>query len=230
MKVGSLETLKGTDALTRTNKRCGSSTYRVRRRRRNWSSHTSRLSPCIEESTGVDCMATDSLNASPERLSSNTPSLGNSSSGSCYGISSGFVRPSMPPGPPTSPVPSPPPAPVTLGVVAEVSASSVGGSRKCDPVPNLPAVLRNRFRRRRNAICDSSALGQGLKDFFASYVVSSLTDSMTSSLSLESSSAPPTFNSSSQSLTPSTVSHLMHIDYAPSSLCLIDSESQSESL
>ncbi|CAH8587734.1 unnamed protein product [Heterobilharzia americana] len=181
-------------------------------------------------------MVTNSLNGSPERLPSNSGSVESSSLcslGSCYGVSStGFIHTSMPPGPPTSPVPSPPP--VALGAIAEVPANSVTesliDSRRSKDVPNLPAVLRNRFRRRRNAICDSSALGQGLKDFFASYVVSSLTDSMTSSLSLESSSARPMFGSSLQPHVPSTVPHLMHIDCVSSPLCLIDSESQSESL
>ncbi|CAH8559305.1 unnamed protein product [Heterobilharzia americana] len=225
MKVGFLDTSKDTNFLARNNKRFGASTCRARRRRRNRSSHTSRLSPCIEESSKVDCMVTNSLNGSPERLPSNSGVL-------LWVSSTGFIHTSMPPGPPTSPVPSPPP--VALGAIAEVPANSVTesliDSRRSKDVPNLPAVLRNRFRRRRNAICDSSALGQGLKDFFASYVVSSLTDSMTSSLSLESSSARPMFGSSLQPHVPSTVPHLMHIDCVSSPLCLIDSESQSESL
>lgn len=222
-----------THVLTRTNKKYGPSTCRVRHRRRNWSSHTSRLSPCIEEPSKVDCMVTSSLNGSPERLSSNPPSLESSSScslASCYGVSAPFIRPSMPPGPPTSPVPSPPPTPVTLGAVVEAPTNPVSEPRQLDSIPNLPAVLRNRFRRRRNAICESSALGQGLKDFFASYVVSNLTDSMTSSLSLGSSSACPVFKSSLQPHLPNTVSHLAHSDCVTSPVCLIDSESQSESL
>ncbi|CAH8576392.1 unnamed protein product [Schistosoma guineensis] len=178
-------------------------------------------------------MVTSSLNGSPERLSSNPPSLESSSScslASCYGVSAPFIRPSMPPGPPTSPVPSPPPTPVTLGAVVEAPTNPVSEPRQLDSIPNLPAVLRNRFRRRRNAICESSVLGQGLKDFFASYVVSNLTDSMTSSLSLGSSSACPVFKSSLQPHLPNTVSHLAHSDCVTSPVCLIDSESQSESL
>nr|AAW25888.1 SJCHGC06187 protein [Schistosoma japonicum]CAX74962.1 hypothetical protein [Schistosoma japonicum]CAX74963.1 hypothetical protein [Schistosoma japonicum] len=232
MKITCLDASKDAGFLTRTNKKYGASTYRARHRRRNWSSHTSRLSPCVEESSKVDRMVTNSLNGSPERLSSNPPSLESSNScsvGSCYGVSSPFIRLSMPPGPPTSPVPSPPPTPVTLGPIVEVSASSVAECRQSDRVPNLPAALRSRFRRRRNAICDSSALGQGLKDFFSSYVVSNLTDSMTSSLSLESSSARSMFRSSLHSNVGSTVSNLAQIDRV-TSLCMIDSESQSESL
>ncbi|CAH8514756.1 unnamed protein product [Schistosoma turkestanicum] len=232
MKITYLDASKNTNVLTRTNKKYGSNTHRLRHRRRNWSSHTSRLSPCIEESSKVDCMVTNSLDGSPERLLSNVPSLESSSScslSSFYGVSAPFIHPSMPPGPPTSPVPSPPPTLVTPSAAVEAPANPVGESRQPNSVPNLPAVLRNRFRRRRNAICDSSALGQGLKDFFASYVVSNLTDSMTSSLSLKS-SACPVFESSLQPHVTNPVSHLAHSDCVISPVCLIDSESQSDSL
>ncbi|KAA3672273.1 uncharacterized protein DEA37_0010837 [Paragonimus westermani] len=115
----------------------------------------------------------------------------------------GFAhRPVMPPGPPTSPVPSPPPpeAPVlTASTTAESSSLTLDllpdilvedspahllSTRK-QTMPNVPAVLRNCLRRRRNAISGTSALGQGLKEFFASYVMSHLTESMTSSLTLD---------------------------------------------
>ncbi|KAF5396299.1 hypothetical protein PHET_11012 [Paragonimus heterotremus] len=111
-------------------------------------------------------------------------------------------RPVMPPGPPTSPVPSPPPpgAPVliasataqssslTLDLLPDIhvedSPAYLLSTRK-PTMPNVPAVLRNCLRKRRNAICGTSALGQGLKEFFASYVMSHLTESMTSSLNLD---------------------------------------------
>ncbi|TGZ58067.1 hypothetical protein CRM22_009770 [Opisthorchis felineus] len=115
-------------------------------------------------------------------------------------------RPSMPPGPPTSPVPSPPPASLAQlphstsvqsssapsltadlppDILCEDSTEYTANSMSKHAVPDIPGVFRNRLRRRRNAICATSALGQGLKEFFTSYVVSHLTESMTSSLSLD---------------------------------------------
>nr|VZI51768.1 unnamed protein product [Spirometra erinaceieuropaei] len=105
-----------------------------------------------------------------------------------------FTQSLMPPGPPTSPVPSPPPeaacsnicdtsssnclikAPVSLRETATLDADSIS---------KTPGILKVKLRRRRNAICGQSKMGKGLREFLFSYVVSHLTDSLTSSLSLE---------------------------------------------
>ncbi|CAL8101422.1 unnamed protein product [Calicophoron daubneyi] len=194
MKTAPVNTTKASAALSQKNKR--SSTYRTKLRRRNLSSHTTpRLSPCPEESSQALVLVTSSVNNSPHRPSRPSspepvdidklpPSQNILPDGN-------FVhRPMMPPGPPTSPVPSPPP-PMNVEAYPDSSAedTSVDNyletcSTKCPP--SIPSALRSRLRRRRNAICGSSALGQGLKDFFASYVMSHLTESMTSSLRLDS--------------------------------------------
>ncbi|VUZ48641.1 unnamed protein product [Hymenolepis diminuta] len=81
-----------------------------------------------------------------------------------------------PPGPPASPVPSP------------------SGECCFAPPPSPPSTspnpyIRVKLRKRRNAICSQTPMGKGLRDFLVSYIVSHLTDSMTSSLNLTSSSS-----------------------------------------
>ncbi|VDP89729.1 unnamed protein product [Echinostoma caproni] len=111
----------------------------------------------------------------------------------------------MPPGPPTSPVPSPPhSSTLTVDLVPDFSDDVVSYNPTANPstekrLPNLTAALCTRLRRRRNAICAHSTLGQGLKDFFASYVMSHLTDSMTSSLNLDSNTEVGTLDTASGS-------------------------------
>lgn len=86
-----------------------------------------------------------------------------------------------PPGPPASPVPSPSvesctasPSPVTTDFFSASSA---------------PNFIRVKLRKRRNAICSQNPMAKGLRDFLVSYIVSHLTDSMTSSLSLTAAAA-----------------------------------------
>ncbi|CAH8542360.1 unnamed protein product [Dicrocoelium dendriticum] len=108
----------------------------------------------------------------------------------------------MPPGPPTSPVPSPPlpvapmqPCPLTLDSLPDTltSGPSASTSFSTSQKSKIPYALRNCLRRRRNAICGHNSLGQGLKDFFASYVMSHLSESMSYSLNLNSTiPLPPT--------------------------------------
>nr|CDS30274.2 hypothetical transcript [Hymenolepis microstoma] len=81
-----------------------------------------------------------------------------------------------PPGPPASPVPSP------------------SGECCFAPPPSPPSAssspyIRVKLRKRRNAICSQAPMAKGLRDFLVSYIVSHLTDSMTSSLTLTSSSS-----------------------------------------
>lgn len=99
----------------------------------------------------------------------------------------------MPPGPPTSPVPSPPPEAAcsnncdTLGAncltKAPVSPRETT-TLDTDSISKVPGVLKVKLRKRRNAICGQSKMGKGLREFLFSYVVSHLTDSLTSSLNL----------------------------------------------
>ncbi|KAL3312981.1 hypothetical protein Ciccas_008422 [Cichlidogyrus casuarinus] len=78
----------------------------------------------------------------------------------------------VPPGPPTSPVPSP-----GSTITSTLSDSLNFSSTK--------PLFKLRSRRRRNAICESNHLTNGLKEFLVSYVVSTLSDSMNNSLNLE---------------------------------------------
>ncbi|THD19578.1 hypothetical protein D915_009499 [Fasciola hepatica] len=195
MRSPTVATNKASAALSQTQK-CGSSLTSAPRRkprRRNLSSQvTTRLSPCPEES--ADHLVTSFVNSSPQcHMVRPYSPMTRRADDSVYAGSTHSHRPVMPPGPPTSPVPSPP-HPSTLtsdlaadstdDVVSYKADSTSSGADKC--LPHLTATLRTRLRHRRNAICAHSPLGQGLKDFFASYVMSHLTDSMTSSLNLDS--------------------------------------------
>lgn len=194
MRSPAVGTNKAAAALSQTQK-CNSSASAPRRnlRRRNLSSNvTMRLSPCPEEQ--VDHLVTSSVSNSPQcHLARPYSPLRGRADDSVYANGTHSHRPFMPPGPPTSPVPSPPhpsTLPQDLGsdytddLISYNSTSGSSSTEKC--LPNLTVALRTRLRHRRNAICAHSPLGQGLKDFFASYVMSHLTDSMTSSLNLDS--------------------------------------------
>lgn len=163
----------GNDFLNHTNKRYVPRPCRLRRKKCKHVYHTPCLSPCLEEELKVSGLVTTSLNVSPEHCTQSMETI----DGSFYGAQS-----LMPPGPPTSPVSSPPPAISNRGYHSDLSMDD---SQVEPPATNRPVLMCNRFRKRRNAICANSSLGRGLREFFSSYVVSSLTDSMTSSLTLE---------------------------------------------
>ncbi|KAM7539909.1 hypothetical protein Aperf_G00000021150 [Anoplocephala perfoliata] len=80
-----------------------------------------------------------------------------------------------PPGPPASPVPS-------------FSGDPCFGSPP-SPTSSSDPYIRVRLRKRRNAICSQTPMAKGLRDFLVSYIVSHLTDSMTSSLNLTASTS-----------------------------------------
>ncbi|KAH9286819.1 hypothetical protein ECG_01789 [Echinococcus granulosus] len=86
-----------------------------------------------------------------------------------------------PPGPPASPVPSPSGEPCT--------GSPSPASTDLFSAPPAPNIIRVKLRKRRNAICSQTPMAKGLRDFLVSYIVSHLTDSMTSSLSLTAAAA-----------------------------------------
>lgn len=81
-----------------------------------------------------------------------------------------------PPGPPASPVPS-------------LSGESCFASPPSPPISSPNPCIRVKFRKRRNAICSQTPMAKGLRDFLVSYIVSHLTDSMTSSLNLTASNS-----------------------------------------
>ncbi|VDM16188.1 unnamed protein product [Hydatigera taeniaeformis] len=86
-----------------------------------------------------------------------------------------------PPGPPASPVPSP----------SIESCTASPSTASTDPFSASPApnFIRVKLRKRRNAICSQTPMAKGLRDFLVSYIVSHLTESMTSSLTLTAAAA-----------------------------------------
>uniref|UniRef100_A0A5K3F982 Uncharacterized protein n=1 Tax=Mesocestoides corti TaxID=53468 RepID=A0A5K3F982_MESCO len=119
---------------------------------------------------GAECGAKCRPNYSPELPRS--PSA-NSAEFHGNGNSSGTSPALFPPGPPASPVPSPP---------GEMSTAPPTPSS--DAIVPAASVIRVKLRKRRNAICSQTPMGRGLREFLVSYIVSHLTDSMTSSLNL----------------------------------------------
>ncbi|VEL34508.1 unnamed protein product [Protopolystoma xenopodis] len=83
-------------------------------------------------------------------------------------------------------------------VAHTTNTNEISAGQNC-PI-DLSSSLRLRLRRRRNAVCGNTALGQGLKDFLLSYVVSHLTESMSDSLSLTSPQRSQTLQQQQHSL------------------------------
>lgn len=176
-------------------------------RRRTLTSHSANLSTCPEETPGrgYDLTSPRGGNQSvdflaPRAYSSVVGSSSDTSAASHLMFRRSCARrPAMPPGPPTSPVPSPPlfvaptqPCPLTLDLPRDTLTSNLltSTSLSAPQKSRIPYVLRNCLRRRRNAVCGNNSLGQELKDFFASYVMSHLSDSMSYSLNLNSTVTP----------------------------------------